>query len=103
MRQRLGIRKIVGGDNFDIGIVKRSAHHVSADAAKPVYSDFDWHDLVYQLIRGSFIFWSLRYHLENGSLRRRHPPLPRAGKDQDYARSSAGAIRKLLRRFPSRP
>src|SRR5580658_6162513 len=97
MRQRLGIGKIVGGDYFDVGIVERGTHHVSADAAKPVYSDFDWHDPVYQLTRRLF------YDLKDGSLRRRHPPLPRAGKDKDHARSSARAIRKLLRRFPFGP
>jgi len=54
MRQRLGICKIVGGDNFDVGIVERGAHHVSANPAKSVDCNFDWHDPVYQLVHCLF-------------------------------------------------
>ena len=43
VRQRLGIGKIVGRDEFDLRVIQPGADYISADAAEAVDSHFDCH------------------------------------------------------------
>jgi hypothetical protein len=41
MRERLGIRDVVDGNDFDRGIAKRGAQDVATDASEAIDSHFD--------------------------------------------------------------
>src|SRR6185437_1822160 len=43
VRERLRIRNIVHGDDFNRGITQRRAENIAADASKTVDSYLDWH------------------------------------------------------------
>jgi hypothetical protein len=41
MRERGGVRQVVGGDKFDVGVVQPGSDHISTDAAEAVDTYFD--------------------------------------------------------------
>ncbi len=43
MRQRLGVRNVVDGDELNLLVVDGGARNIAADAAEAVNSYLDWH------------------------------------------------------------